>query len=153
MKKLFIATFAIVFIFTAICVHAQSAKDAVKSLKKVEAVASTNIFGRDFLPVYSEAKAEVDMYLESPQSNKKPALKKSIQQTALSYQWAASIWKLKMTKVPYIHSGDEYVKSLYRDFPAAKESLKGTIPLDEALGWLYGNASGELYKAAKLLYK
>lgn len=121
--------------------------------KKVEAVASTNIFGRDFLPVYSEAKAEVNMYLESPQSNKKPALKKAIQQTALSYQWAASMWKLKMTKVPYIHSGDEYVKSLYRDFPASKDSLKGTIQLDEAIGWLYGNASMELFKATRLLRK
>jgi hypothetical protein len=133
--------------------HAQSAKDAIKSLKKVEAVASTNIYGRDFLPVYSDAQAEVDMYLESPQSNKKPALKKAIEQTVLSYKWAASMWKLKMTKVPYIYSGDEYVKSLYRDFPAAKDSLKGTIQLDEAIAWLYRNASFELSKATKLLYK
>jgi hypothetical protein len=153
MKNIFIALLAAALMLTTTPVVAQTAKDAIKSLKKVEAVASTNIYGKEFLSAYSDAQAEVDMYVENPQSNKKPDMKQAIEQTALSYKWATSMWKLKMKKVPYIHTSDEYVQSLYRDFPAAKDSLKGTIMLDNAIAWLYGNASAELFKATKLLYK
>jgi len=155
LKKIIIALFVIISICITVPVYAQTAKDAYKSLKKVEALTETNIYGRDYLNAYAEAKAEVELYLANPESQKKPALKNSISRATLAYKWAGNFWASKMSKDKYIHESEPIYKKIIVDFPEAKESIKmqGTIQYNDAIGFMYGVASSELAKAAKELYK
>ena len=60
---------------------------------------------------------------------------------------------MKMQKQPYIDESDPLYKDICNDFPDAKQSLKGTIQMDEAIRWFYSRASQELSSAMGLLYK
>ncbi|MGV8057883.1 MAG: hypothetical protein AB2L12_07680 [Smithellaceae bacterium] len=153
MKRLIVVIITFLFLLVGTPLFAQSAKDSVKALKKLETLASTNIFGRDYLNAYAAAQAEVDMYLGNPESKKKLKLRNAIERTALAYKWAGKVWNLKMSKESYILESYPIYQSMCADFPDAKQSLRGTIQMDVAISWFYSQASKELSNAMELLYK
>lgn len=152
-NRIFVASLvAIIALLSLNAAHAQSVKDVVKALKKTESVTKVSNTSKEFLAAYADAKTEADMYFESP-GKKNPKLNESIMSVCLAYDWAVSLWKLKQARVPYIHSNDDIVKAIYKDFPDSKSVLKGTIQLDEAIGYMYLEAEKELRTTTRLLYR
>jgi hypothetical protein len=133
--------------------YAQSAKDAMKSLMKVEAIAKDNPSGRDFINAYADAKAEVNLYLDGLEAKKNRKLATTIEKTSDAYKWAATFWNLKFNKAPYVHEYDDFMKNFYKIYPSSHEILKGTIALDSAITWCYSEASNNLTEARKILSK
>ena len=134
-------------------IHAQTAKDSIKSLIKLESIAKDNPRGKDFLNSLADAQAEVSMYLDGAESKKNKKLANSIEKTCEYYKLAATFWNMKFDKVPYLHESDEFMKRLYVKYPELKNELRGTIQLDRAILWCYSEASNNLANARKLLSK
>jgi hypothetical protein len=99
MKKIVAVVFMISLIFS-VPVHAQTAKDAIKAMKRLEAYFETGISYRDYVRALGEAKFEVNQFLESKdvESNKK--LTEVIVKTISEYDDAKTIFSEKL-KGPY----------------------------------------------------
>jgi hypothetical protein len=78
----------------------QSAKDAFKALKKLEAKCQSGISYRDYGPALGDAKFEFNMFLESEEAKIKPELANSINKAMGHYIAAGTIWDtfLALTK-------------------------------------------------------
>lgn len=71
----------------------ESAMNAVKALKKLQARTQAGISYRDYPPALGEAKFEVNLYLDGNDSNKNPTLTTTISDAMALYEYANSIWK------------------------------------------------------------
>jgi len=92
MRKLFIIVSLVLF---PSLVFAQSAKDAVRALKKLEARCQAGISYKDYSPALGDAKFEVNMFMGTHEAKQKPELASSIQKAMQHYETAAFVWKLK----------------------------------------------------------
>ncbi|MFH1035614.1 MAG: hypothetical protein V1806_13985 [Pseudomonadota bacterium] len=66
--------FLLVFLFLAPSAQAETAKDAIRALKKLEARTEAGISPRDYAPALGEAKFEVNLFLESQEAKQQPEL-------------------------------------------------------------------------------
>jgi len=107
-------------------VFAQSAKDAIRALKKLEARCQVGIAYVDYSPALGDAKFEVNMFLETQEAKQKPdfnlsgkslttynLLASSIQKTMEHYEYAQEAWQMKF-------GGYEYRDSIRHDDGKAK---------------------------------
>lgn len=97
MKKLLPISIIMIFWFAGIA-HAQSAKEALEALKKLESRVQVGISYKDYGPALGETHYKVKMFLESPDSNKNPMLAKSIGKALQHYTYANEIWGIKIAK-------------------------------------------------------
>ncbi|NVN97617.1 hypothetical protein HXX01_05355 [Candidatus Nomurabacteria bacterium] len=109
----------------------ESAMNAVKSLKKLQARTQAGISYRDYPPALGEAKFEVNCYLDGNDSNKNPTLAKNIPDTTALYEYANSIWKEK-----------------YSD-----EAANGFIGIDSGIGKIIASTYFSRYPEDKKDYK
>lgn len=117
MKKLLPISIILIFWFAGIA-HAQSAKEAIEALKKLESRVQVGISYKDYGPALGETHYKVKMFLESPDSKKNPMLTKSIGKALQHYKFANDIWGVKIAK------GSDII---YRDVeqnPKIKYSMK-----------------------------
>ena len=59
----------------------QSAKDAIRALKKLEARVEAGISYKDYAPALGDAKFEVNLFLESPEAKEMPRLSEAVKKT------------------------------------------------------------------------
>ena len=97
MKKIFIAVMVIGLTFTAITAYAQSAKEAIMGLKKLEARCQSGISYRDYSSALGEAKFPVNLYKESKEASKNIKLTESILRAMGHYERAGSYWSYKFS--------------------------------------------------------
>lgn len=91
MKRYFIVLLLICFGLPDIAT-AQSAKEAVLALKKLEARVQSGVSYRDYGQALGDAKFPVNLYLES-EDKKNPALVESIKKTMEHYEVVGRVWQ------------------------------------------------------------
>jgi hypothetical protein len=89
---------AMVIIFSANVCFAQSAKDAVRALQKLQARVESGISYRDYGLALGDARFDVNLFLQSPQA-KNEKLKASIRRAMEHYQMARTVWQVKFDKM------------------------------------------------------
>ena len=67
-----LAVFLVMLFWSVGLAYGQSAKEAFKALKKVEARVETGVSYKDYPQVIADAKAEVNMFLEGKEAKKIP---------------------------------------------------------------------------------
>jgi hypothetical protein len=93
----------------------ESAKNAVRALKKLEARIQAGISYRDYSPALGDAMFEVNMYNETDDAKELQDLTASINKVIQHYEYAGVMWKLK-----FVMQGN----ALDLDTSAAKEFFK-----------------------------
>jgi|YelNatPaOPRAMG01_1025707.scaffolds.fasta_scaffold76262_2 hypothetical protein len=94
MKKLLPISIIMMFWFAGIA-NAQSAKEAIEALKKLESRVQVGISYKDYGPALGETHYKVKNYLDSPESKKNSKLRNSIEKALNHYIYANDIWKYK----------------------------------------------------------
>ena len=161
----------------AVC--AQSANDAYRALKKLEARVQAGISYKDYGPALGDAKFEVNLFAESPEAQEKPKLKETLGKTMAHYEEAGNVWGCQFAgrgAPPYMVSPDDaaLINQILRSYPAVRpmvESLEFDEPASyddfkkgikrktfrerlsysAALKAIWQEASSELRKATPLL--
>lgn len=97
MKKIiFLSLLILLFIVPA--ADAQSARDTVKALKRIEARADMGISYNEYVLAVADARVEVQMYLESHEAKQKAALTGLIKKILEHYETAREVWKNKVSR-------------------------------------------------------
>jgi len=154
-KKLFIAAMVIGLIFTAITAFAQSAKEAIYALKKLEARVQSGISYRDYSSALGEAKFPVNMFIESADAKKAPELTASINKAMAHYEFVGAIWNAKFSsdnpylKGGFIEEGSSLGLRIHELYPQA-ESEKNYYFADELFRIIWAEASKELKNTTNL---
>jgi hypothetical protein len=97
MKKLLIASTVFALTFMTIPAFAQSVKEAVVALKKLEARCQSGISYTDYGPAVGDAKVPVNLLLESEHAKRSPELTDSINRVMNHYEFAGKIWQLRFS--------------------------------------------------------
>lgn len=126
MRKLFLIIMMI--LGTAGIAYGQSAKEAVEALKKLESRVQVGISYNDYGPALGETHYKVKMFLESPNSNNNPALKKPIGKALEHYIYAKDIWGYKIE-----HRSDIIYRDLERNPRATSHDVKYVGPQKDSL--------------------
>lgn len=161
MKKLFITVMVIGLTFTTITAFAQSAKEAIMALKKLEARCQTGISYRDYSSALGEAKFPVNVFQESKEASKNIKLAESISRAMGHYETAGKFWGYKFSVWKYYINSDEL--EILEKYPDATKdvesggarmtftSVKGPrMVVDFLLPIVWREASKELTNTSKL---
>lgn len=158
-KKL-LAVILIVLFGSVGLAYGQSAKDTYKALKKVEARVETGVTYKDYPQVISDAKAEVNIFLEGKDAKKNPQLAEHIKKAMDYYTTAGKIWSIKFA----LSSGtldtpgtdNEYGRAIKRLYPKAKAEMSPSgegqsYVISNVLSQIWVDASKEIKKASEYL--
>ncbi len=141
----------------AVC-SAETAKDAVRALKKLEARCQAGISYRDYAPALGEAKFEVNMFLEGEEAKSTGELKTSIAKTMTHYLYLQKLWSRKNSEFKYnmfMLDKDPYgtMAEYFKLYPTAKSPKTGGgilskngefVYFSEAFSFVLNEASKEL---------
>jgi hypothetical protein len=162
-KKAFIIVIVIGLTFTAITAFAQSAKDALMGLKKLEARCQSGISYQDYSNALADAKFPVNIYIQSNDAKKYPELTESINKSMQHYEFVNTLWHEKMSGKPgeALHDGlilqkGEFgivIQRLYSQTRTTKFLWATYYVFDSALPAIWGEASKELENTTKLYAK
>jgi hypothetical protein len=97
MKKIIFLTL-LISLFIVPAAYAQSARDTVKALKRIEARADMGISYSEYVLAVADARVEVQMYLESHEAKQKAELTSLIKRILWHYETAREIWKNKVSR-------------------------------------------------------
>lgn len=143
----------------------ESAKAAVKALKKLQARTQTGISRGDFSSVLGETNFEVNTFLESKEADNFPLLKISLQTAMAHYGNASTFWELRSTFHDEESYGHYYLSSQFSTlflskYPEAKKDIKdggvlsgGKVYFDSTIGYIFAEASKEISKSNGLINK
>jgi hypothetical protein len=157
-----IILFFILFMGIPALTHAQSAKDALMALKKLEARCQGGISYNDYVNALGEAKFHLYLYYKSPDAEKYPDLSDSFEKAILHYEFAGMVWRQKMSKKygEFIDMDSELGKSITRSYPNAKKVMNagsgiysGEYAIDLLLPLIWAEASKELEITTNLYAK
>lgn len=166
---------ALILILPSI-LFAQTAEEAYKELRKVQARIQVGVSYRDYPSILAPAKYAVNMYLKSKEAEKAPKLTSAINLTMTYYEFAYTIWGFKFPKTRYsgvqhfIFKGSPEWKILEDSFPEAikpiedggivtkmnKKNIFGedeAIFISDALNFIWNKASKKLDEIEVLIYK
>lgn len=144
----------------------ESAKNAVRALKKLEARYQAGISYRDYAPALGDATFEVNMFMESDDSKKLESLAASIKKTLQYYAYANTLWGYQFTtskenKEDYIDNrfydiNSDIIKEFLKLYPEANKSVNfdfnGTkMHYSVAIAYVFSAASKELANSFALL--
>jgi hypothetical protein len=142
--------------------HAQSAKDALMALEKLEARCQGGISYSDYVKALGEAKFRFNLYYKSPDAEKYPDLSDSFEKAILHYEFAGMVWRQKMSKKygEFIDIDSELGKSITRSYPNAIKGMNagsgmdsGGYAVDVLLPLIWAEASKELEITTNLYAK
>lgn len=155
----FLALIAMLFVPPAL-VFAQSAKEAVMALKKLQTKVETGISYRDYASAIAEAKFPVKLFLESPASKDEPDLSTAMSNILAHYDVANAVWGYKFSGrrvQDYIFRkfDPELYDSLVKNYNVGSNSAYDgpIIIIDLAVTKIWQKASEELANASNLLNK
>jgi hypothetical protein len=142
----------------------QSAKDAYRALKKLEAMTQAGVSYRDYGPALGEAKLEVNLFLESPEAREKPRLREIFSKAMGHYEQAGAVWGYKHAQtgianvmVPagqgFSTDDSALIQHILTLYPSTRSKLDsmGGLRYSDALSAIWQEASAELKKAAPLM--
>lgn len=167
MKKLIMLAMVLGLLVSNVC-YAQSAKEAVRALQKLQARVEVGISYRDYAPALGDAKFEVKLFLQGPEAKEKTELASSVISSMSIYELALSIWQLGFAQVQTYNARPgmilkSSVESLCSSHPevanemSAWNGISGTarrnnqIPVEYIIRGLWKEAGKELEKAITLL--
>jgi hypothetical protein len=138
----------------------QSANDAIKALKKLEAKTETGINYKDFATALADTKVEVESFVNSKQAKKKPGLAECLNKTLGHYMLTNKIMNERnFNRRMARESGNKYAeldsdviktdspmgKMLMRQYPRIKPD-KGMYFVEIVVPEIWKEASNELKK-------
>jgi hypothetical protein len=160
MKKLFIIVMVIGLTFTAVNAFAQSAKEAVFGLKKLQARCQSGISYHDYSNALADAKLPVSLFMESADAKKYSELTDSLNKVMKHYEYAGNVWnaKFKAPSDDMLHSGwiwdkkamGREIKELYPNVTPPSGWLVKYYSVDLVLSTIWETASKELENTTKL---
>jgi len=160
MKKILGLTLIILLWLPALALG-QTAEDAVKSLKKVEASIQTGVSYQDFPQILAAAKKAVNMFMESNEAKKDPQFAKYIETIINYYTNAKEIWSIKFNckddfVMEAVGINTDCGKEIKRLYPNSRpELLPGNFGpfyiVSDVLRSIFHDASKELKKASKIV--
>jgi hypothetical protein len=173
-------------LFSVVCLilmsgmaYAQSAKEAVKSLKRIEARADMGINYNEYVLAVADARVEVQMFLESAEAKQKQSLTNMIKKILEHYERVREVWKLKVSKVEDLGTvfghliclrddpEGAFGRRLLKQYPEANRSVdnKGAlivrsnkmegcdeILVDNLIHIIWKEASRDLQQATRMLF-
>lgn len=145
----------------------ESAKNAYKALKKLEARCDAGISYKDYAPVLGEARFEVNMFLDSTDAKKFPEIINSLTKALEHFTFVKSMWDIKFRG----SAVENFVRLDSRDgniflmnYPDATSDMKDggatmyanyaqarVIYIDAAISFILNEASNELETSKKLI--
>ncbi len=143
----------------------QSAKDAVKALKKLEAKTETGINYKDFATALADTKVEVESFVNSKQAKRNPELSECLNKTLEHYMLTNKIMNERIQNLRMAReTGNKYAeidsdvidigsplgKMLMRQYPRIKPH-KGKYFIEILIPEIWKEASKELKKCDSLM--
>lgn len=178
MKKIiFLSLLILLFIVPAS--YAQSAREAVKALKRVEARVDMGISYNEYLLAVADARVEVQMYLESQEARQKVELTNLIKKILDHYETAREVWRNKVSRTQDIGTVFGHLiclnddpegalgRRLLKRYPKAdrpvdhggaltnsdhKKDRCQEVLVDNLIHIIWQEASGDLLKATRMLF-
>lgn len=136
--------------------HAQSANDALRALRKLEAQTKTGLSYRDYGNALSEAKYPVDLFFKSKDVKKYQELSTSLQKTILHYEYVLHLWteevnaKNKWASIPINSEDGKRISRLYPDANKYALFTENAYNVADLIPIIFKEASRELDIATKL---
>jgi hypothetical protein len=130
-----------------------AAKDALKSVRRLQAKVQTGISYRDYSPALADAKLEVTMFVESSSGKKLPEVAKLLSRAIGHYDIANSLWKIKFTERYAWLTDKDVTKTLMAMYPeiAASKEERVNLHIEESVMMIWKAASKDIDEATKLL--
>ena len=163
MKKCLIISFVfIISLIFSISANAQSAKNAVRTLEKLETRCESGVSYQDYSIALMNAKLPVNSYLESPGSSNNSALADSIKKIMAHYEFVGRAWQDANSNegnpTPFSAGMELEIIGRYpiTDKPISEGGARQnnrTLMKENVIMIIWGVASGELKKAKLLLDK
>lgn len=97
MKRLLPLSFVLALTVVTVPAFAQSAKEAILALKKIESRCQSGISYADYDPAVGDAKVPVSLFLESEEAKRSPELTDSMNKVISHYEYAGKIWQLRFS--------------------------------------------------------
>lgn len=147
----------------------ESAKNAIRALKKLEARCQSGISYRDFSPAVGEANFEANMFLQNKDSSNFNNIKSSIIDTLLHYEYANIIWKHMFNSGHKLHTdyklNSKFVIDFFKRYPDSNKPVseggiiyhsdylnEDVVIFQDALRYVFNKASIELKKGFEMVY-
>jgi hypothetical protein len=157
MKKcmivLCVALFFVLSLFAT--VYADSARDTVTALKKLQARCQSGVSYREYVNALGDAKFPVNLFIGSAEAQKFPDLTASINKAMKHYEYASTLWNTKMSskfgdliKVDSPKGGE--IKILYPVAQPSKVNKDEHYYVDSLLPVIWNAATKELDETTKL---
>lgn len=142
MKRLLVLSAVFFLLVLPEVVLGQSATEAVRSLKKLEARVQVGISYRDYAPALGDTKFEVNLFMEGLDAKKKVKLAESIARVMIHYQYAGSTWNFGFSGATGCGDGAIWIESdtakkALKLYPKAKEPYTegGAVLISCRGGW------------------
>lgn len=103
----------------------ESARNAVRALKKLEARTEAGMSYRDYSPALGDAKFEVNMFIESKEANNFSDMKSSIIKAMNYYDNAKYFWSINIISYGgrgYFPKGDKVYSEYFNLYPETNKS-------------------------------
>ena len=163
MKKCLIISFVfIISLIFSISAHAQSAKNAVRALEKLETRCESGVSYQDYSIALMNTKLPVNSYLEISKSSNNSALAASIKEVMAHYEFIGKAWQDSNSnggnQTPFSEGMELEIIGRY---PITDKSISEggarqnnrTLMKETVFVIIWGAASSELKKAKLLLDK
>ena len=130
-----------------------AARDALKSIRRLQAKVQTGISYRDYSPALADAKLEVSMFVESSSGKKFPEFASLLSRAIGHYDVANNLWKIKFVERYAWLTDKEVTRSLMAIYPeiAASKQERVNLHIEETVMRIWGAASKDIDQATKLL--
>jgi len=170
-KTLFVVMFGTLSLIIMLLIgiaYGQSAQDAIKAVKKLDAKVESGMSYQKYREVLGDTNAEVKLFLESKNAKSDPGLTHSLKKIMENYQDAAELWQTIANapqRVPYFKPDEqlsstqwhinlvETSRRMFKKYPKAYDMLRvqragfdKEISLNEFLSIIWGEASKEVKK-------
>jgi len=143
-----------IFFLISCSSYGPNAKNAILSLKRLQAKTQAGVSYRDYGPALGDTKYYVNLFIESKEAKKNPELTTAIKATMIFYELANIVWQQKFSNKDsirsyFIDTSEPLGKILDKIIPEAKHSYN-LFNIDETIGKLWAKASEELKKMPNL---
>lgn len=153
----------VIFVFIALSTllpleaNAQSAKEAVLALKKLQTRIQAGVTYRDYSNFVADAVFPVKLFIESQDSKEYVELAVLMKKITERYAFAGEVWNWKLDnrfESTVIGTNDSLFSQIRNEYPGVPLKLDGTvIKPDDALRIIWSKASTEVDEAAILFAK
>lgn len=125
-RSLFIIGSILLLVAIPSIVSAQSAKDALRALSKLQAKTEVGISLRDYRNELGDVKFEVDLFLKSKEAGKNTELANHIKKAMYTYLDALRVWDSEYGidgEFQFLDIESEFGKELIEKYPDAKKDI------------------------------